>query len=37
MQVLKWVGAAMVIVACALAVYLGAILLARLGEWAFYP
>ena len=37
MPVLKWVGAAMVLVACALSVYLGAVLLSRLGMWAFFP
>jgi hypothetical protein len=37
MPVLKWVGAAMVLVACALAVYLGAVLLGRLAVWYLYP
>lgn len=35
--VLKWVGGAMVLVSCALLVYLGAVLLARLAVWAFFP
>ena len=35
--VLKWVGAVMVLVSCALLVYLGAILLARMAVWAFFP
>ncbi len=35
--VLKVVGGALVLVSCALAVYLGAILLARLAVWAFFP
>ncbi len=36
-QVLKWVGAALVMGSCALLVYLGAVLLARLAVWAFFP
>jgi hypothetical protein len=35
--VLKWVGAAVALVACALMVYLGAVLMARLGEWLPLP
>ena len=35
--VLKWVGAALVLASCALLVYLGAVLLARLAVWAFFP
>jgi hypothetical protein len=34
---LNWVGLALVLVASLLLVYLGAVLLARLGVWAFYP
>ena len=34
---LNWVGLALVLVASVLLVYLGAVLLARLGVWAFYP
>ena len=35
--VLKWVGAALMLTSCALVVYLGAVLLARLAVWAFFP
>ena len=35
--VLKWVGIALLVVACLLAVYLGASLLADLAVWATYP
>jgi hypothetical protein len=35
--VLKWVGVALLVVACLLAVYLGAGLLAELVAWANYP
>ena len=35
--VLKWVGAAALLVLCALLVYLGAVLLSRWGVWAFFP
>ena len=35
--VLKWVGVALLVVACLLAVYLGASLLADLAVWATYP
>ncbi len=34
---LNWVGLALVLVASVLLVYLGAVLLARLGVWAFFP
>jgi hypothetical protein len=34
---LNWVGLALVLVASVLLVYLGAVLLARLGVWAFCP
>ena len=34
---LNWAGLALVLVASVLLVYLGAVLLARLGVWAFYP
>ena len=34
---LNWVGVALLVVASTLLVYLGAVLLARLGVWAFYP
>ena len=34
---LTWVGVSLLVVASVLLVYLGAVLLARLGEWAFYP
>lgn len=34
---LKWVGLALVLVASVLLVYLVAVLLARLGVWAFHP
>jgi hypothetical protein len=33
---LNWAGLALVLVASLLLVYLGAVLLARLGVWAFY-
>jgi hypothetical protein len=36
-SVIKWVGLAMMIVSCALLVYLGAALLARLVAWAYLP
>jgi hypothetical protein len=35
--VLKWVGVALLVVACLLAVYLGASLLAEVVVWATYP
>jgi hypothetical protein len=35
--VLKWVGVALLVVACLLAVYLGAGSLADLAVWATYP
>jgi hypothetical protein len=35
--VLKWVGVALLVVACLLAVYLGASLLGELAVWATYP
>ena len=35
--VLKWVGVALLVVACLLAVYLGASLLGELVVWANYP
>jgi hypothetical protein len=35
--VLKWVGVALLVVACLLAMYLGAGLLAELVVWAAYP
>jgi hypothetical protein len=35
--VLKWVGVALLVVACLLAVYLGASLLGELVAWATYP
>ncbi|MDQ3317173.1 MAG: hypothetical protein M3522_07555 [Actinomycetota bacterium] len=34
---LKWVGITMLLVSVALSVYLGAVLLARLSAWAFFP
>ena len=34
---LTWVGVALLVVASVLLVYLGAVLLARFGAWAFYP
>ena len=34
---LTWVGVSLLVVASVLLVYLGAVLLARLGAWAFYP
>ncbi len=36
-QALKWVGAAALLLSCVVAVYLGAVLLARLALRAFYP
>ena len=35
--VLKWVGVALLVVACLLAVYLGAALLGELAVWVTYP
>ena len=35
--VLKWVGLALLVVACLLAVYLGAALLGELAVWVTYP
>jgi hypothetical protein len=35
--VLKWVGVLLLVVACLLAVYLGAALLGELAVWATYP
>jgi hypothetical protein len=35
--VLKWVGVALLVVACLLGVYLGAGLLGELAVWATYP
>lgn len=35
--VLKWVGSAMVLVSCALLVYLGAVLAARVAVRIFFP
>ena len=35
--VLKGLGAAALLVLCALLVYLGAVLLSRWGVWAFFP
>jgi hypothetical protein len=35
--VLKWVGVALLVLACLLAVYLGARLLGELAVWATYP
>ncbi len=37
LPVLKWVGAAMVVVSCVLMVYLGVVLLARFAVWATFP
>jgi hypothetical protein len=34
---LKWVGVALLVVACLLAVYLGAVFLGELAVWATYP
>jgi hypothetical protein len=34
---LKWVGVTLVLVSCAMLVYLGAVLLARLSANAFFP
>jgi hypothetical protein len=34
---LTWVGFALLLVACALLVYLGAVLMARLGAWLPFP
>jgi hypothetical protein len=36
-MVLKWVGVALLVLACLLAVYLGAVLLGELAVWATYP
>jgi hypothetical protein len=35
--VLVWAGGAALLVSCTLAVYLGAVLLARLALWAYLP
>lgn len=35
--VLKWVGITALLISAALLVYLGAVLLARLSVWAFFP
>ena len=35
--VLKWTGVALLVIACVLAVYLGAALLGELAVWATYP
>jgi hypothetical protein len=35
--VLKWVGVALLVVACLLVVYLGAALLGDLAVWVTYP
>jgi hypothetical protein len=35
--VLKWVGVALLVVACLLAVYLGVALLGELAVWVTYP
>jgi hypothetical protein len=35
--VLKWVGVGVLVISCALAVYLGTVLLARLAMWASFP
>lgn len=35
--VLKWVGITSLLVSFVLMVYLGAVLLARMSLWAFYP
>ena len=35
--VLKWVGITLLVVSCAVLVYLGAVGLARLSAWAFFP
>jgi hypothetical protein len=35
--VLKWVGVALVVIACLMAVYLGAGLLGELAVWVTYP
>jgi hypothetical protein len=35
--VLKWVGVALLVIACLMAVYLGAGLLGELAVWATYP
>lgn len=34
---LKWAGITLLLVSCALIVYLGAVLLARLSVWVFFP
>ena len=35
--VLQWVGVALLVISCALAAYLGAVLLARMVLWAYLP
>lgn len=35
--VLKWVGITALVVSCALLVYMGALLLARLAAWIIFP
>ena len=35
--ILKWVGVALLVISCALAAYLGAVLLARMVLWAYLP
>ncbi len=35
--VLKWVGITLLLVSCAMLVYLGAVLFARAAAWAFFP
>lgn len=35
--VLKWAGATLLLVSCALLVYLGAVVLARLSAWLLFP
>ena len=35
--VLRWVGVGLLVISCALAVYLGTVLLARLAMWASFP
>ena len=35
--VLKWAGVALLVISCALAAYLGAVLLARMVLWAYLP
>ena len=34
---MKWVGVSVPVLSCALAVYLGAVLLARLVVWSSFP